>query len=55
MKNALDQIYDYIDQHFDEHLAAKSSKCTQQTIIHLTMAGDDLDYRAPKTRLVLDK
>jgi len=108
MKNALDQIYEYIDQHFDEHLAAtqrylrqpsistqnvgiqecaeittkmlrnpgcearvvplegshpvaygylasKSSKRNYQTISHLTMAGDDLGYRAPKTRLVLDK
>jgi len=27
----------------------------QQAINHLTIAGDDLGYRAPKTRLVLDK
>jgi len=39
----------------DKHLAPKSSKHTQQTIIHLTMTGDDLGYRIPKTRLVLDR
>ena len=32
MKNALDQIYDYIDQHFDEHLAATQRYLRQPSI-----------------------
>lgn len=32
MKNVLDQIYDYIDQHFDEHLAATQRYLRQPSI-----------------------
>ena len=66
MKNALDQIYDYIAQHFDEHLAVtqrylfKPSISTQNVGIQecaeiTTEMLRNLGYRASKTRLVLDK